>query len=71
MKAFKLAQELGLERSSLFDGFRFSRIESISAKNPRSPLAGNDFFLGKGQGLPGGGPELVIDPIPTSPWPGR
>lgn len=36
---------------------------------PRNPLEGNRFFLGPGKGLPNGGPELVIDPVPTKPWP--
>jgi len=30
---------------------------------------GNRFFLGPGKGLPGGGPEIVIDPVPTVLWP--
>lgn len=34
--------------------------------SPRSPIGGgNDYFLGAGQHLPGGGPEMVIDSIPT------
>ena len=37
--------------------------------NPRSPLEGNRFFKGPGLGLPGDGPEIVVDPISTKPWP--
>jgi hypothetical protein len=29
-------------------------------------LTGNVFFKGPGEGLPGGGPEIVVDSIPTS-----
>jgi hypothetical protein len=68
-KAYKLEKSLGLESGSLNDGFRFTRVPQIGDLAPRSPLEGNQFFMGPGKGLPGGGPELVIDPIPTAPWP--
>jgi hypothetical protein len=29
-------------------------------------VEGNKFFKGPGEGLPGGGPELMVDSIPTS-----
>jgi len=33
--------------------------------SPRSPLEGNQYFLGPGNHLPGGAPEMVIHSIPT------
>ena len=50
----------------LISGFRITEINNITDKNPRIPTQdmGNQFFR-FGEGLPGGGPELVIDPIPT------
>jgi hypothetical protein len=68
-KAWRLERALGLERGSLMDGFRFTRVPGIDGMAPRSPLFGNQYFLGPGQGLPGGGPEMIINSIPTSPWP--
>jgi hypothetical protein len=56
---------LGLEPKSLANGFRISEVRGISGMNPRSPLTGNPYFQGPGQGLPGGGPEIVVDPLPT------
>lgn len=67
--AWRLERALGLERGSLMGGFRFTRVSGIQDMAPRSPLFGNDFFQGAGKGLPGGGPEIVVDPLPTSPWP--
>ncbi len=32
---------------------------------PRSPLEGNQLFLGPGRHLPGGAPEIVINSIST------
>ena len=68
-KASTLEKSLGLEPGTLKDGFRFTRVSRIGEMHPRSPLEGNRFFRGAGVGLPGGGPELVVDPIPTEPWP--
>ena len=70
-KIGKLEQTLGLEYGSLSGGFRFSRISKIDQMHPRSPLVGNSLFTKPGQGLPRGGPELVIDPVSTNPWPRR
>jgi RHS repeat-associated protein len=71
LKAWRLERALGLNKGTLREGFRFTRVPRIGARNPRLPTAaqGNVHFLGTGRGLPGGGPELLIDPIPTSPWP--
>jgi hypothetical protein len=60
-----LESALGLEPSSLANGFRISEVRGISGMNPRSPLTGNPYFQGPGKGLPGGGPEIVVDPLPT------
>ena len=65
-QARDLERNLGLEPGSLSEGFRITRVEGISQRAPRSPLQGNRFFKGPGEGLPGGGPEIVVDPIPTS-----
>lgn len=40
-------------------------LTSVNARNPRSPMEGNDYFLGAGNHLPGGAPEMVVDSIPT------
>ena len=69
-KVLRLERALGLKPGSLVkDSFRFSRITEITERHPRSPIDGNRFFQGAGKGLPGGGPELVIDSLPTNPWP--
>lgn len=63
----RLEKLLGLNKGSLSkSGFRITEINNITDKNPRIPTQdmGNQFFR-FGEGLPGGGPELVIDPIPT------
>jgi RHS repeat-associated protein len=64
-QAARLEEALGLEPGSLADRFRISKIADIVGRNPASPLVGNEYFLGPGQGLPGGGPELIITRIPT------
>jgi RHS repeat-associated protein len=61
-----LEAKLGLEPGSLGEGFRLTRVDGIGDMAPRSPLTGNVFFKGPGEGLPGGGPEIVVDSIPTS-----
>lgn len=68
-RAWRAERALGLERGSLKGGFRVTEVQGIAGMSPRSPLTGNPYFQGGGQGLPGGGPEVVVDPIPTSPWP--
>ncbi len=68
-KTAELEYVLGLRPGSLIKGFRFTRITNIADKHPASPIKGNDFFKGPGKGLPNGGPELIIDPVPTQPWP--
>jgi len=70
-KTRQLEYVLGLESGSLTNGFRLTRISNIIERSPRSPLSGNQYFLGGGKGLPGGGPELTINPLSTEPWPPR
>jgi hypothetical protein len=69
-RAAALERAMGLQPGSLADGFRISRVDDVAARSPGSPTAGNQYFLGPGNGLPGGGPELTIDPIPAGGGPG-
>jgi len=62
---------MGLNVDSLGDssGFNIRQVQGINARGPSSPWvqdAGNGLFRGGGQHLPGGGPELVVPPIPTA-----
>jgi hypothetical protein len=61
-QAIHLAQALGLEPKALISGFRISKIVNIKDMGLSYPVGGSDYFLGPGKGLPGGGPELKIDP---------
>ncbi|WP_330986291.1 MULTISPECIES: type IV secretion protein Rhs [Enterobacterales] len=61
-----IEKEMGLKPGSLEDGFNIRKIDGISGMSPRSPLEGNRYFLGPGQHLPGGAPEVVIDSAPSS-----
>ncbi|WP_200866793.1 hypothetical protein [Pseudomonas syringae] len=53
---------IGRNGTCITDG---EAISSITGMSPNSPLQGNEYFQGAGQHLPGGGPEMVIDSIPT------
>ena len=65
-QATALELALGLNLGSLGSGFRITRITGISTMSPELPTSGNQYFLGYGNGLPGGGPEFTITPsIPT------
>ncbi|EBS7635149.1 DUF4150 domain-containing protein [Salmonella enterica] len=64
--ASTIEKDMGLYPGSLSDGFNIRKVDGISNMQPRSPLSGNDYFLGPGQHLPGGAPEMVINSIPTS-----
>ena len=61
-----IEKDMGLFPGSLNEGFNIRKIEGITDMQPRSPLSGNDYFLGSGQHLPGGAPEMVINSVPTS-----
>lgn len=64
-KAAELEKSMGLQSGSLKKGFKLRKVENITGKMPRSPLEGNEYFLGPGKHLPGGAPEMVIESIPT------
>ncbi len=57
-----LAKALGLSPNTLTSGFRISKITGIRGMDISYPLEGNEYFLGPGRGLPGGGPEIKITP---------
>lgn len=65
-QAQDLENALGLDPGSLGDEFKIRKVDNIQNRAPRSPLEGNDQFLGPGEHLPGGGPEMVVDPISTT-----
>lgn len=65
-QATALESSLGLKPGSLESSNLLSIVNNVASSAPRSPLSGNNFFLGGGQGLPGGGSELVIDSIPSA-----
>src|SRR5262245_10694195 len=65
-QAVKLESAMGLEPGSLNQGFKIRQVDGIRDLRPRSPLEGNEYFLGPGEHLPRGGPEMVIDSVPTS-----
>ncbi|MGC5704386.1 PAAR domain-containing protein [Pseudomonas sp. NFXW11] len=64
-KAAKMERAFGLEEGSLKDGFKIRQVDNIAERMPRSPMEGNDYFLGPGKHLPGGAPEMVVESIPT------
>jgi hypothetical protein len=61
----------GLKYRSLYKGggFRFSEVRNLSKRSVENPEGGNELFKGLNRGLPGGGPELVVNPSSTRPWP--
>ncbi len=63
--AHQLEESFGLETGSLGKSFKIRKIENITEQMPRSPLEGNQLFLGPGRHLPGGAPEIVINSIST------
>lgn len=64
-QATQLEQAMGLQPGSMADGFKVRQVDGIREMLPHSPLQGNEYFLGAGNHLPGGGPEMVINSIPT------
>ena len=63
-EATRLETALGLKEGSLQNGFKIREI-SLTGMPPeriRVPERGNKHFLGKGKDLPGGGPELELQP---------
>ena len=62
-----IKNEKRLSLKSFSDGFDISRVDGISIMKPRNFLGGNDYFVGPGQHLPGGAPEVVVEPVsPTT-----
>ncbi|WP_199775594.1 hypothetical protein [Microbulbifer pacificus] len=64
-KVLQLEEAFGLEKGTLEEGFKIRQVDNIIDRMTRSPMEGNQFFLGPGNHLPGGAPEMVIDSIPT------
>ncbi|MDN3639400.1 hypothetical protein QWY82_11345 [Simiduia curdlanivorans] len=64
-KVAELENAFGLEPGTLKEGFKIRKVDNIADKMTRSPLEGNQYFLGPGNHLPGGAPEIVIESIPT------
>jgi hypothetical protein len=64
-QAGQLEASLGLRAGSLEGENVISVVNNIADRGAASPIQGNAEFLGGGQGLPGGAPELTIDGIPT------
>jgi hypothetical protein len=66
-QASDLERALGLPSGRISqEGGVISVVDDIAARAPRSPVSGNDLFLGGGKGLPGGGPEINVAPINTA-----
>ena len=62
-QAVSLETALGLESGTLVDGLRISKISNLGSMDLTYPLkANNPLFRGPGQGLPGGGTEITINP---------
>lgn len=64
-QAAQIESGMGLNPGSLQDGFQVRQVTSITDMAPRSPMEGNSFFLGPGNHLPNGAPEMVVSPIST------
>lgn len=61
----QIEQDMGLVSGTLQGGFKVRQVTDIREMLPMSPLEGNQHFLGAGNHLPGGAPEMVISSIPT------
>lgn len=64
-KVVELESAFGLEPGTLENGFKIRSVDNIQGRSPRSPMEGNQYFLGPGNHLPGGAPEMVVDSIST------
>nr|WP_282250624.1 RHS repeat-associated core domain-containing protein [Vibrio campbellii] len=53
-KIFDLEKAFGLEKGALQEGFKIRQVDGIVEQMARSPLEGNQYFLGPGNHLPGG-----------------
>lgn len=59
--AMQIEKDMGLELST---GFKVRQVNGLQGLGPTSPLKENKYFLGAGNHLPGGAPEMVIRSIP-------
>jgi RHS repeat-associated protein len=64
--AGKIEQDMGLVPGTLQNGFKVRQVNGLQDLAPRSPLEGNQYFLGAGNHLPGGAPEMVVNSISTT-----
>ena len=64
-RVVQLEKAFGLERGALQEGFKIRQVDNIVNQMTRSPMEGNQYFLGAGNHLPGGAPEMVINSIST------
>ncbi|WP_287881315.1 hypothetical protein [Aquitalea sp.] len=65
-QAAQIEVDMGLQPGSLQNGFKVRQVDSIQKMQPNSPLSGNEYFMGAGNHLPSGSPEMVIQSIPTT-----
>jgi hypothetical protein len=63
--ATKIELDMGLVPGTLQNGFKVRQVMGLQTLQPSSPMSGNAFFLGPGNHLPSGAPEMVIESIPT------
>lgn len=66
--AFRLSRALGTKRFIYMRGIRVTRFSNLKNKGMTLPTEGNKYFKGYGNGLPTGGPEVIIPAQPTRPW---
>jgi hypothetical protein len=64
-RAADIEKQMGLDPGSLSSGLKIRKIDDLTSRSPRSPMEGNSHFLGAGEHLPGGHPEMVIDSVLT------
>ena len=65
-QAGALESAFGLNPGSLQNNSVITVVDNLLGRAARIPGGGNDFFLGVGRGLPGGGPELTITGVPSN-----
>lgn len=64
-RARAIERNMGLYKDSLSGGFKVRKINGINGLNPRSPLAGNDYFKGSDSTFQVA-PEMVINSQSTT-----
>lgn len=68
-QAAALEGKLGLDKGTLGNGGVINVVEDVAGRNPKTPFVGNAQYQ-RGVGLPGGGPEINVNPISTTGGPG-